>query len=233
MKYIREHFENIPSTNDYAKQKRTDGKNRIITAELQSGGRGTKGRAFSSNVGGVYLTKMDFYTDFPAKNAFTVMANTAVAVCETLVYYGVTPVIKWANDIHVNGKKICGILIENTFSGKYISSSVVGVGLNVWNVLPAELAEIATTLEEATGKRFDVQEVRERLISELCKPHAFSEYLRYIGYMGERAELIFADGTAEAKLLYVDEAGGLWVEIDGERRRVSAGEVSLRTGRGL
>ena len=176
------------------------------------------------------MTKMDFYTDFPAKDAFTIMANTAVAVCETLAFYGVAPVIKWANDIHVNGKKICGILIENTFSGGNIVSSVVGVGLNVGNTLPAELAEIATTLQEATGKCFAVDEVRERLVAELCKPHAFSDYLRYIGYMGERAELIFADGTVEATLLCVDETGGLWVEIEGAKRRVSVGEVSLRTG---
>lgn len=233
MEYIREHFESVASTNDYAKSKRADNKNRIVTADFQSGGRGTKGRAFSSNAGGVYLTKVDFYDDFPAKDAFKVMSNTAVAVCETLRFYGVQPVIKWANDIHVNGKKICGILIENTFSGNRVACSVVGVGLNVCNALPSELTDIAITLEQATGQRFAVSEVREKLIEQLCKAHPFAKYLGYIGYMGERVELVFADKTVSATLLSVDETGGLWVEIDGERVRVTAGEVSLRTGRSV
>lgn len=230
MDYIREHFENVASTSDYAKSKRADKKNRIVTADCQSGGRGTKGRSFSSNVGGVYLTKVDFYNDFPAKDAFKVMSNTAVAVCETLRFYGVEPVIKWANDVHVNGKKICGILIENTFSSNRLACSVVGVGLNVCNALPSELEAIATTLARATHKEYSVEDVREKLIEELCKTHSFERYLEYIGYMGERAELVFADKTVSATLLSVDETGGLWVEIDGERVRVTAGEVSLRTG---
>lgn len=230
MEYIREHFQEISSTNDYVKSKRAEGKNYIVTADCQSGGRGTKGRSFSSNEGGVYLTKLDHYTDFPAKNVFLIMANAAVSVCETLAFYGLKPVIKWANDIHLNGKKICGILIENTFSGANIASTVVGVGLNVFNALPTELDGIATTLERETGKRYSVAEVRERLIENLGKNHGFSKYLEYIGYMGEEAELIFAEKTVTAKLLCVDETGGLWVEIAGEKRRVSAGEVSLRTG---
>jgi BirA family biotin operon repressor/biotin-[acetyl-CoA-carboxylase] ligase len=229
MRYIFEHFLSIASTNDYAKSKRADGQSRIITADFQSGGRGTKGRSFSSNEGGVYLTKLDFYTDFPAKNAFKIMANTAVAVCETLRSFGVAPVIKWPNDIHVNGKKICGILIENTFSGANISSSIVGVGLNICNALPKDLEEIATTLMLALGEKISVQVARERLIENLCKDYSFEKYLAFVGYMGEKADLIFADKTVTATLLSVDGEGGLWVDIDGEKRRVASGEVSLRT----
>ncbi|MBQ8291465.1 MAG: biotin--[Clostridia bacterium] len=228
--YIREHFTQIPSTNDYAKEKRAEGRNRLITADMQTGGRGTKGRSFSSDEGGVYVTKLDFYENFSAKNAFMLMAGAAVAVCKTLVSFGVKPVIKWANDIHVNGKKICGILIENTFSGDKIRSSVVGVGLNVCNALPDELSSIATTLCCETGKKISVAVVRERLIEELCKPHTIGEYLAYIGYMHTEAELIFADRTARGRLLAVDETGGLLVEIEGKKERLTAAEVSVRTG---
>ena len=52
----RVHFKEMPSTNDYAKEKRGEGKPLIITAERQSKGRGTKGRSFVSNEGGVYLS---------------------------------------------------------------------------------------------------------------------------------------------------------------------------------
>lgn len=223
-----EHFDRLPSTNDYAKSKRADGQALIVTASCQSGGRGTKGRAFSSNEGGVYLSKLTFYKELAAKDAFTIMASAAVSVCETLRFYGLQPVIKWVNDIYVNDKKICGILIENVFSGNFVSSSVVGIGLNVNNVLPDELSAIATTMRLQTGKTFSVAEVTKRLIEELEKGHSMKEYLSYIGYMGREATLIFGDKRIHGTLLSVDGEGGLLVEIQGEKRRLLAAEVSIK-----
>ena len=104
-KIKREHFECISSTNDYAKSKRGEGGDLIVTASRQTGGRGTKGRSFSSDVGGTYLTKLTFYEGFPASRAFEIMAGAAVAVCKTLEAYGLAPVIKWANDVFVKDKK--------------------------------------------------------------------------------------------------------------------------------
>lgn len=224
----RVRFAEIPSTNDYAKEKRGEGKPLIITALSQSKGRGTKGRSFVSNQGGVYLSLLRFYEDFPAKEGFRIMANAAVAVCETLRYYGLNPVIKWANDVFVDDKKICGILIENSFSGRFIHSSVVGIGLNVNGYFAGELKETAASMQERTGKRFSVEEVTEKLIEELLKEREMREYLSYVGYMGREALLIMGEEKKRAKLLSVDEEGGLWVEIDGEQKRLTSAEVSVR-----
>ena len=147
----RLHFDTLPSTQDYAKEKRPDGVDLVVTAVCQTGGKGTKGRSFSSQKGGVYLSKLTFYEDLSVKSAFKIMISGAVAVCETLRFYGLEPLIKWPNDIWVNDKKICGILIENVFSGDRVRSSVVGIGLNVSNSLPADLTEIATTMALAMG----------------------------------------------------------------------------------
>ena len=145
------HFDSIASTQDYAKAHRKNGQGLIVTATEQTGGKGTKGRSFESGKGGVYLSALCFYEGFFAKDAFQIMAGTATAVCETLRTLGLSPVIKWPNDIFVKGKKICGILIENTFSGSEISSSIVGIGLNIHNTLSAELEGIATTVQAETG----------------------------------------------------------------------------------
>jgi BirA family biotin operon repressor/biotin-[acetyl-CoA-carboxylase] ligase len=235
MKYKKEeggvariHFETLPSTNDYAKQKRREGKPLIVTAKRQSQGRGTKGRSFVSKDGGVYLSALRFYQDFPAKEGFKIMANAAAAVCETLRFYGLNPVIKWANDVFVGDKKICGILIENTFSGAFIQSSIVGIGLNVNGGFEGELAEIATSMQAQAGKSFSVEEVREKLIEELMKERAPQEYLAYVGYMGKEATLILGDEPVRGRLLFVDEEGGLHVEIAGEEKRLTSAEVSLR-----
>ena len=130
-----ERFETLSSTNDYAKSVLAKGENVLIIARTQTGGRGTKGRSFSSREGGIYLSKVSFYEQYPAKEAFKLLQAAAVAVCETLHVWGVKAQIKWPNDILVNGKKICGILIENVFSGANVRSSIVGIGLNVCNEL--------------------------------------------------------------------------------------------------
>ena len=224
----RLHFDSISSTQEYVKQCRIEGKNLLVTADEQTGGMGTKGRSFVSAKGGVYLTRLQFHEGFLAKNAFLVMASAAVAVCETLRAYGVKPLIKWANDVYVNDKKICGILIENVFRGNEISSSMTGIGLNVCNSLPSELADIATTLERETGTRFDVTEVRERLIAELNKQRTMQEYLSYVGYMGCEATLILGDKRIHGTLVSVDNEGVLTVDTKEGRLRLTSAEVSVR-----
>ncbi len=224
----RIHFTSIPSTQAYAKERRRDGKDLVVTADAQTGGQGTKGRSFSSSEGGVYLSKLTFYQNFPAKEAFKIMAGAAVAACETLRAFGIDACVKWPNDIFVNDRKICGILIENVFSGSYISSSVVGIGLNVYNDLPDELTDIATTMYRETGKRFSVSEAREELLGQLSKPFDMEKYRSYLGYMGKEVNLLLGDERIPATLLYVDEEGGLWVKIKEETRRLTAAEVSIR-----
>ena len=157
------------------------------------------------------------------------MAFAAVAVCETLRFYGLNPVIKWANDIFVGDKKICGILIENLFAGANVSSSVVGIGLNVNGDFDGgELADIATTMQAQSGRTFTVEEVTQKLIEELTKERTMAEYLAYIGYMGREVTLILGEEQRRATLLSVDEEGGLTVDFGGEMRRLTTVEVSIR-----
>ena len=223
-----ERLESIPSTNEYIKTKRLDGKNLIVTAQSQTQGRGTKGRSFDSSKGGVYLSRLEFFDDFLSRDGFLIMVRAAVSVCNVISEFGLTPIIKWPNDIHVNGKKICGILIENTFSGDKIRNSIVGIGLNVNNVLPDSLTDIAITMQFALGKELDVDKVTERLVLELSKPHTIEKYQSYLGYMGREAQLLIGDELVPATLLSVDERGGLWVCIGKEERRLTAAEVQIK-----
>lgn len=221
----------VDSTNEYAKflREKTQDKKRniIITAKRQTLGRGTKGRSFSSQKGGVYLTYLRYFQGFEAKRAFEIMASAAVAVCKTLESFGLSPVIKWANDVHVNGKKISGILTENSFGGNQVQNSIVGIGLNVNNELEKELHAIATTMREAMGKKVDLRKVIKRLMDNLQSPFFMDEYLSRLGYMGRRVELVFGDERVPATLLSVDTEGVLTAEVGGEERRFSAAEISV------
>ena len=91
-----------------------------------------------------------------------------------------------------------------------------------------ELAEIAITMQQATGKTFSVEEVRERLIRELQRAHTMDEYLSYIGYLGRRVTLILGDERIPATLVSVETDGKLRAETENGERLFSSAEVSLR-----
>ncbi len=221
-------LEELDSTNEYAKQKRAEGNSLFIVAKRQRGGRGTKGRSFSSLEGGVYLSLLRFFEDFAAKDAFQITCGAAVAVCETLREYGLQPKIKWPNDIFVNGRKISGILIENVFSGSRVASSIVGVGININNPLPRELKEIATSVYLETGVEGAVEETARRLGERLLLPCDMEKYRAYLGFIGERVTLLLGEEALSATLLGVEEDGKLRVKTAEGERLLSSAEVTVR-----
>ena len=150
-------FENLPSTNDYAKKHKFK-EDVLIVAKTQSQGRGTKGRSFLSDDGGIYLSLVRI-KPCKARECFKLMINSAMAVVRTLKAFGVDGKIKWPNDVLVNGKKICGILIENVFSGDDVEKSVIGIGLNANNELSDEIKDIATSMKEVLSEEVEVKDV--------------------------------------------------------------------------
>ena len=216
------------STNEYIKQYIEDGQDVLVCSRIQTGGRGTKGRSFSSTEGGVYLSALRFFSQLSNKDAFRLLQHAAVAVCLTVESFGVKPCIKWANDVLVNGRKIAGILIENTFSGSFIKNSVVGIGLNVCNDL-GELNDIAINLSEAAGRAIRTEEARDRLIKYFCETgliESEKEYGRRL-LLG-KVKVIEGDKSFSAVAKRVLEDGRLEVETDGGVRLLSAAEVSIR-----
>lgn len=220
-------LEEVDSTNNFCKRYKVH-EDIVVTAVRQSGGRGTKGRSFSSEEGGLYVSVMKNYKNFYAGNAFKIMLNTCAAVCETLESFGVNPVIRWANDVLVNGKKICGTLIENTFSGAYISRSIVGTGINVNNKIPAELKEIATSLSEELKKEVNISAVKTSLFENLKKDYSVNDYKKYINWLDSEVTLKTNEESITATALDIAEDGRLIVKINGEIKKISSAEVSLR-----
>ena len=94
----------------------------------------------------------------------------AIAVFETLQEtYKIQPDIKWANDVHVNDKKICGILAETSETNKGLAV-IVGIGINLNSSnFPPELNEIATSIESETNQNPNAVELLENLTKQLSK----------------------------------------------------------------
>lgn len=222
-------FDEIGSTNDFAESIAYKKEDSIITAAVQTNGHGSKGRSFVSERGGLYITALRFYEDFKASEVFKIMMNASVSVCRTMEKFSISPSIKWPNDVFVNGKKICGILINNSFSGGCITKSVVGIGVNIENNLPEELKEIAVNMKDSGAKGYSFERVREELIKNLSRDFSVEEYKSYIGFFGKKITLIEGENKRIVTAKDVDNTGRLIVEDEnGNISSVSAAEVSLR-----
>lgn len=225
MKIIK--LEETNSTNEYCKAN-DSGKDLFVIAKRQTAGKGTKGRSFSSEEGGLYVSVMQHYKNFPADEAFKIMVNACVAVCKTLEKFGVRPRIRWANDVLVGDKKICGTLIENTFNGSKITRSIVGMGINVSNRLPAELSDIATSISECSGNQPPVEQVAKALYKNLKKQFTITDYKSYIDWFNKTVIIKTDKEEREVTALDILEDGRLLVNWCGNMLEISAAEVSLR-----
>ncbi|MCQ2581329.1 MAG: biotin--[acetyl-CoA-carboxylase] ligase [Alphaproteobacteria bacterium] len=118
-------FDKIPSTQSMAQDMiatHKAGDHTVIVAAAQSDGRGRFRRKWVSHHGNLYASFIYACPERDARLSYAV----AVAVADTLYSFGITPTIKWPNDILVDGKKISGILIE--YCGRFV---IVGIGINI------------------------------------------------------------------------------------------------------
>ena len=220
-------IETTDSTNAYIKRYVGAEENVIVCAARQTGGKGTKGRSFSSEAGGVYLSALTFYRDFPAKDAFRVMTHAAVAVCRTAEEFGAVPEIKWANDVFVYGKKLSGILIENQVENGRLKYSIVGIGVNACNDLSA-VRDVAISLSEACGRKISAEEARGILIENYLQEDTFDDYLSYVRFLGREVEIAEGNETYRAQAVQILGDGRLQVKKNGQIRTLSAAEIKLR-----
>lgn len=218
-------LDEVDSTNQYIKRQNF-AEDTLVFAARQTAGKGTKGRSFCSENGGLYASILHIYEHFPAENAFKIMISACVAVCKTIENFGIKPRIRWANDVLIGDKKICGTLIENTLSGAMISRSIIGIGLNVNNVLPEDLRGIAVTLGEL--KNITFSQVKSAFVDAVEREYTLDDYRSYIDWLG--GEVIIREGQSEFKATAIDIAddGRLIIKIMEKERKISAAEVSLR-----
>lgn len=153
-------FDKISSTQTYAHDMIAQGKasdHMVIVAAAQYAGRGRYRRKWVSHHGNLYAS---FIFNSPERDPRLSYA-VAVAIAETIISYGVSPQIKWPNDILVNNAKISGVLIE--YAGRFV---IVGIGINV-HTNPTVPEYKTTRLDEYVNA--DLPDLMSRLVKNLDK----------------------------------------------------------------
>lgn len=222
------HLREIPSTNTYAKAYITNSSpidGTVILADAQLSGRGQAGNTWVAEPGQNLTLSIIYHAGFlTATRQFDLSIAVALGVLDTIkaLLSGVECRIKWPNDILAAGKKVAGILIENTIRGDYLQYTVVGIGLNVnQQSFPPELA-LACSLSTISGKQFSIEEVMEILLSNIevyflqlrSGTHRKQKetYLQQLYGMGE--ELGFEDkgGAFTGSIMGIDDTGKLQIK---------------------
>lgn len=237
-------FEETDSTNNVIKKLAEEGAEHgtLAVCEIQTAGRGRRGRNWSSPKGsGIWMSFL-LRPDIAPEAASMLTLVTAMAACKAVCEVtDARPVIKWPNDIVVNGKKICGILTEMSAEIDWIHYVVVGIGINVnMESFPEDISSMASSLLIETGKRVNRSsviaafgEAFEEYYGMFVRTQDMSllkeEYNSRLANLNNKVKIMDASGEYTGTSQGINNQGELLVTDEkGVMHMVRSGEVSVR-----
>lgn len=233
-------FDSLESTNTEAANQAKHGASEglCVVAAQQTAGRGRHGRSWSSEKDAGLYFSLVLRPVIKAQFLPLITLTSAIAVFETLREFGLTPDIKWANDVHINGKKICGILAETCETNLGLAI-VVGIGINLKSSnFPPELKEFATSVEQEINQTMDAEKLLQILTRQLSAFCAIlygangAEKIRQEWTMrssyafGKQVRVRLGRETIFGKTRGIEKDGALRVELEnGDIKIIRAGDV--------
>lgn len=222
------HYERVGSTMDVVHQLAADGAGAgtIVIAGEQLEGRGSRGRAWHSPPGGLWLSAL-FRP--PATGAIEVVSlRVGLAVAAAIESLVSRPIyLKWPNDLMLEERKLGGILCEARWQGGALGWVAAGVGLNVRNPIPEELSRVAVSLVQIQSD-ITLESVGDRIAAALHKLDLRGEHLSppELDHFGRRDWL----SGREIREPMIGKVAG--VQRDGALlvRTPSGSDIPLRSG---
>ena len=224
--------EETTSTNDLAKNHNIppEAKALIITAKRQTAGRGRRGRQWISHTGNLFFSQL-ISTDIDISKLTFI---TSVSIAETLsdLTNGLTIGIKWPNDVLVNNKKICGILIEQADNGNVI----IGVGVNLKSHPDNRDIIYPTTDLASLGFSISCKDFLQNYLSKfdnnmnICQQDFAlirQKWLEHALYINSLIKVSLKDIVEEGIFKGIDEQGLLLLETNSSIKKIAAGDVFL------
>lgn len=214
----------------------------LVVSDRQDGGKGRRGRSWASPSGvGIWMSLI-LRPEIAPSSASMLTLAAALAVREGIQEEtGLSPLIKWPNDLVLNGKKICGILTEMSTELMEIQYVITGIGINVnQREFPPEIRDTATSLSLEAGRCFRRSSLIAAILKAFEKDYAaflktgdlsllLEEYNACLVNRGKEVCILDPSGEYRAVAEGIDESGSLLVTLpDGTRREIISGEVSVR-----
>ncbi|MCR4403368.1 MAG: biotin--[acetyl-CoA-carboxylase] ligase [Firmicutes bacterium] len=219
-----------------------------VVAETQTGGRGRMGRVWHSPRGGLWFSVV-LRPTVPPKDLGKLSLVAGVAVTETVrEAAGLPAMMKWPNDVVVNGKKVSGTLMEGRWRGERVGHVVVGIGIDVAvdvTDLPQDVRALAGTLvppfdPSAAALREEILDLALEKLGFLYGRFLSGGFLEilervrvYSDTLGREIEAACSGGVVRGTAVDIDADGALVIRTSSGDLRVVSGDVSVRaTGAG-
>lgn len=224
-------FDLLPSTNDFATKWCQSGilppEGSIVLANHQTEGKGQTGNTWLVEAGKNLTFSLIYYPSLLSLDRlFALNMVASLAVLEVVKQLEIpNATVKWPNDVLIGSKKVAGILIRNSLSGKQLSSSIIGIGLNVNQVIfPTEISH-ATSIAKETGEQLDQEFILNHIILafetrflalQAGEYHVLKkEYLANLYKMGTSCSFARKGGEIfDGTILGVEDSGLLRVAIN-------------------
>ncbi len=237
-------YEETDSTNNEIRRMAENGalQGTLAVAEIQTAGKGRRGRSWNSPKGSGIWHSFLLRPEFAPDRASMLTLLAAMAVRKSIKEVtGLEGMIKWPNDIVVNGKKICGILTEMSTEEDTIRYVVVGIGINANTPdFPEEIRSTATSLMLELGHPVcraklinGIMCAFEEYYDAFCETQDMSRlkeiYNRELVNVEREVKVLAPGGDYTGLSHGINDEGELIVELaDGTIREVNSGEVSVR-----
>ena len=213
----------------------------VVTTELQTAGRGRRGRSWHTGLGGALTFSLLWRFEQGAGVLAGLGPAVGVALVRALRTLGVSDaLLKWPNDVLVSHHKVAGTLVEIQGDVLGPSCAVIGVGVNHrLHATTRQRIDQAVTDLTSTGMRGDRNQVLAEAVAQLAEmleqfaTQGFAplrkEWDSYHVYAGKSVALRMPDGSFEQGIVAgVSDDGALFLQTSTGLRRFHSGEVSLR-----
>lgn len=227
-----------PSTNHLVAERFRGGEEHglVVVAEHQTAGRGRLGRGWvtpaRTSVTASFLLVPEEDPDGGRRSWSWLPLLTGMAAARAIgAVTGLDAVLKWPNDVLVEGGKVGGILLERVGDGR--AAAVIGVGLNVDQTADELPVQEATSLRLATGGQVDRTRLLAALITELARAYddwhsggqLLGAYRELCSTLGRQVRVMVPGGEIEGEALDVDDDGRLVVRTQDGEEHLAAGDV--------
>ena len=231
------YFDEIDSTNTYLKNHYEQLQDMsFVGSGYQSIGRGRKNRIWNSDKNKNLLFSFLIKDQELINKYQSVSIISAYSIIEILNEYHLNNIgLKWPNDIYVNDKKICGILLE-AISEIDIKCLIVGIGLNVnQDIFPEDIIYPATSLFKELNEEIDIEELRKKVYTRLVlnmnkikDDYDFYEDIKEYDYLrNKKARVMIGNEMKDIMVKGINEDYCLIINYDNEDRIINAGEISF------
>ena len=176
------------------------------------------------------------YPNIHAKCAYILTCAAAVAVCRALekICHGLTPKIKWVNDVLIGDGKLCGILTEGECDADGILRyAIIGIGINIKNAPHSPEVEAIMTSLEKEGYTVDSPTLAAEVISELLSltrgGDVLDEYRNHSTLIGKEVEISSGGVTVTERVIEINDECAIITEDENKnKKRYISGDVKIR-----